>query len=246
MKSLGESIVKLCDAIPDGMLIFFASYAIMEKCTDFWGKTGIWLKMLAKRDIYRETQKMSSNALNEMKKNYYDSIHEKKGAIFMAVLRGKVSEGVDFPDMYGRACVIVGIPLAAYKSKAIESKMAYMNRKQFSNRNSLTGSDWYCLDAIRAVNQAIGRVIRHKYDYGAILLCDNRFNHWDKKRYISTWVKDKLGQNANYFPDNFQTTVRKLKDFFAHCEETVCYLMTFYAFLIIYQKILYDFSASKT
>lgn len=38
----------------------------------------------------------------------------------------------------------------------------------------LSGQDWYKQQAFRAVNQAIGRVIRHKEDYGAIFLCDQR------------------------------------------------------------------------
>ena len=41
----------------------------------------------------------------------------------------------------------------------------------------LTGQQWYRQQATRAVNQAIGRVIRHKDDFGAILLCDSRSVH---------------------------------------------------------------------
>lgn len=33
----------------------------------------------------------------------------------------------------------------------------------------------YVQTAMRAVNQAVGRVIRHKSDFGAIILADERF-----------------------------------------------------------------------
>ena len=39
----------------------------------------------------------------------------------------------------------------------------------------MTGDQWYSQTAMRAVNQAMGRVIRHRKDYGAIILCDDRF-----------------------------------------------------------------------
>lgn len=39
----------------------------------------------------------------------------------------------------------------------------------------LSGQDWYRQQASRAVNQAIGRVIRHRHDYGAVFLCDHRW-----------------------------------------------------------------------
>lgn len=39
----------------------------------------------------------------------------------------------------------------------------------------LSGEDWYNQQASRAVNQAVGRVIRHRHDYGAIIFCDERF-----------------------------------------------------------------------
>ena len=39
----------------------------------------------------------------------------------------------------------------------------------------IDGQQWYVQSACRAVNQAIGRVIRHRHDFGAVLLCDERF-----------------------------------------------------------------------
>ncbi len=40
----------------------------------------------------------------------------------------------------------------------------------------LSGEEWYKQQASRAVNQAVGRVIRHRNDFGAIILCDERLH----------------------------------------------------------------------
>lgn len=38
-----------------------------------------------------------------------------------------------------------------------------------SSKSLLSGSEWYCYQAFRALNQAAGRCIRHESDYGAII-----------------------------------------------------------------------------
>lgn len=53
----------------------------------------------------------------------------------------------------------------------------------------LTGQEWYLQQAIRTLNQAIGRVIRHKNDYGAILLFDERFSQSRVLSMLSRWVR---------------------------------------------------------
>ena len=39
----------------------------------------------------------------------------------------------------------------------------------------LSGEQWYSQTAMRAVNQALGRVIRHRHDHGAVILCDGTY-----------------------------------------------------------------------
>lgn len=41
-------------------------------------------------------------------------------------------------------------------------------------QNKISGQSWYVQSACRAVNQAMGRVIRHHKDWGAIFLLDAR------------------------------------------------------------------------
>lgn len=50
-----------------------------------------------------------------------------------------------------------------------------LNWNGLPNLQALTGEEWYNQQASRAVNQAVGRVIRHRHDYGAIIFCDERY-----------------------------------------------------------------------
>lgn len=100
------------------------------------------------------------------------------GAIFFAVCRGKVSEGLDFSDEKGRAVIITGIPYPPLKDPRVMLKRQYLDdwSRHQGTGEALTGDEWYSQQASRAVNQAIGRVIRHRGDYGAVLLFDDRYS----------------------------------------------------------------------
>ena len=74
---------------------------------------------------------------------------------------------------------------------------------------ALSGDEWYKQQAFRAVNQAIGRVIRHSKDYGAIILCDSRFAHPSKTSQLPLWVRP----HVQVF-DNFGDTEKSLQQFF--------------------------------
>ena len=85
----------------------------------------------------------------------------------MGVCRGRISEGLDFSDNAARMVIIVGIPYPQiYDPKVILKKnyldMVIKSNKKNSMLQMISGRDWYNQQATRAVNQAIGRVIRHR------------------------------------------------------------------------------------
>lgn len=86
----------------------------------------------------------------------------------------------------------------------------------------LSGDEWYFLEAMRAINQAIGRVIRHKNDYGAILLCDQRFNQSRQKTHLSSWVQRSLNTTQH---TSFGTLITEVSAFFKNAERTVSHFV---------------------
>lgn len=59
---------------------------------------------------------------------YYQKIRDPshKGAVFMAVCRGKVSEGLDFANANGRAVLIIGLPFPPLKDPRVMLKQRYL------------------------------------------------------------------------------------------------------------------------
>ncbi|KAM3961847.1 regulator of telomere elongation helicase 1 [Aphomia sociella] len=214
--SLGRTILSFCRVVPDGLLVFFPSYPIMTKCQEVWQAEGIWSSIHNIKPIFVEPQR--KDTFNTIINDYYSKISDPstRGACFMAVCRGKVSEGLDFADMNGRAVIITGLPFPPLKDPRIILKKKYLEELRIKNKDFLSGDEWYSLEATRAVNQAIGRVIRHQNDYGAILLCDSRFNSPKLKGQLSAWLRDYINLS-----NKFGETVSEICRFFKNAETSL-------------------------
>ncbi|XP_046394978.1 regulator of telomere elongation helicase 1 homolog [Ischnura elegans] len=217
--SLGQTIVNFSRIVPDGLLIFFPSYPLMNACRDSWQESGIWSRIQEKKPIFVEPQ--GKEGLNSAMNEYYAKIKdpEYRGACFMAVCRGKVSEGLDFADYNGRGVVVTGLPFPPYKDPRVVLKRSYLdenrnNKKADEKSLCQSGQDWYNLEASRAVNQAVGRVIRHASDYGAILLCDKRFDSPSFKKELSAWLQPHFKAYSN-----FGEVIKGVRDFFRRAEQ---------------------------
>ena len=55
-------------------------------------------------------------------------------------------------------------------------KKRYLDKHVARNNDTISGPVWYNAVAARAVSQSIGRIIRHKNDFGAIIFLDHRFS----------------------------------------------------------------------
>lgn len=98
--------------------------------------------------IFVEPQ--SKEGLNSVMTEYYKKIYDPahKGAIFMAVCRGKVSEGLDFANAYGRAVLITGLPFPPLKDPRVILKQRYLEENKLSGKevkNKFSSIKFSCL-----------------------------------------------------------------------------------------------------
>jgi hypothetical protein len=217
-KELGEFVVKLSSVVPDGVLVFFPSYFVMNSVINNWKQ----IKMSSGSSIYQELEKKKkvfiepkeSSMLQRSMREYEEEIEKNSGALYFAVCRGKASEGIDFSHRNGRAVIITGLPFPPHNDLKIKLKINYLDAlHKENNKNSLSGMEWYNQQASRAVNQAIGRVLRNRSDYGAIILADERFALESNKEKLSKWIQPHVKVS-----DNVENILKHLTKFFLQAE----------------------------
>ncbi|NWR64713.1 RTEL1 helicase, partial [Bucorvus abyssinicus] len=216
LSSLGKTIGNLVRVVPHGLLVFFPSYPVMDKSLEYWREHDFAKRIEEVKPMFVEPRNKGSFA--EVMDAYYDKVAcpKSNGAAFLAVCRGKASEGLDFADMNGRGVIITGLPFPPRMEPRVVLKMQFLDemRRSGAGTQYLSGREWYSQQASRTVNQAIGRVIRHRQDYGAIFLCDHRFTTGDVRDKLPSWVRP----YANVY-DNFGHAVRSVSLFFRVAQE---------------------------
>ncbi|KAM7126002.1 regulator of telomere elongation helicase 1 isoform 1-T1 [Molossus nigricans] len=219
LSSLGKALVNISRVVPHGLLVFFPSYPVLEKSLEFWRARDLARKLEALKPLFVEPRTKSS--FSEVMGAYYSSVAspESRGAAFLAVCRGKASEGLDFADVNGRGVVVTGLPYPPRKDPRVILKMQFLDEMKSQSRASgqfLSGQDWYRQQASRAVNQAIGRVIRHRHDYGVIFLCDHRFARTEARAQLPSWVRPHV-----HVYDHFGPVIRDVAQFFRVAQRTM-------------------------
>ncbi|CUT99326.1 regulator of telomere length splice variant [Echinococcus multilocularis] len=210
-RSLGLTLMNLFRVVPGGVLVFFPSYALMKMCLDSWQNSDIYNKFLDSKKIFTEPR--DKTQFQQITTSYMEAAtNTAGGSVLFSVMRGKASEGLDLADQTSRAVVIVGIAYPPREDPRVKIKMAFLDERRFqvdSIKDLPTGRQWYKLQAWRAVNQAVGRVIRHIHDFGAVFLCDERFASPEARSHLPTWMRSSV---CVY--DSFGPVLKAASEFF--------------------------------
>ncbi|RVE54025.1 hypothetical protein evm_001428 [Chilo suppressalis] len=201
--AIGAAILWTARVTPSGLLCFMPSYHLMNKLATRWQETGVWRQLENLKTIFMESRNVKDH--NDIMEDYYREVETERGAVLFAVFRGKVSEGMDFRDHQARAVITIGIPYPNTYDMAVKEKMNY-NNKYEKKKNLLNSSEWLRVQAYRALNQAVGRCVRHRNDWGAVLMIDARFTNPYYTEHLSKWVKNFLNNNHRTYDSLVNST----------------------------------------
>ncbi|KAK7097155.1 ATP-dependent DNA helicase DDX11-like [Littorina saxatilis] len=221
LDELGRVLINVCSVVPGGVVIFFPSYDYEQRVSAHWQQSGVLARLEAKKKIFREPK----NAVQvEHVLSQYSSVIQKcrvpspgspTGAVLMCVVGGKMSEGINFSDELGRCVLMVGMPYPNIKSPELKEKMDYLNANfPRDEKGRQAGQVHYENLCMKAVNQSIGRAIRHKEDYAAIILADQRYARPSVTSKLPTWISQQT-----ITLDRFPPAVAAISKFFGKRRE---------------------------
>ena len=189
---IGHALLELAPLVKGGIVVFFPSYGYLEQVTSCWQQDSTTVTLHEFKPVFSDSR--NGSAENTFKL-YSEAVKsDPRGAILLSVIGGKLSEGINFSDELGRCVLVVGLPFPNLETPEWKAKMRYIDeraaaRGEAKGKASRDHAENICM---RSVNQAIGRVIRHKNDWAGILLMDSRYTQERMKEKLPGWIKDCL------------------------------------------------------
>jgi chromosome transmission fidelity protein 1 len=215
-------LLNLCNVVPDGIVIFSPSYRFEESLIARWKANGNLEAIESKKTVFREPR--SASNVESVLSEYESCINKNTGlpgaptgAILSCVVGGKLSEGINFKDHLGRCVVILGLPFPNAKDPILMERLAHVQLKANASKtqgpestNAANSAEYYENLCMKAVNQSIGRSIRHIGDYATIILVDQRYRSKPSiQAKLPQWIRNRLAENASGgFGEGFKSVVQ--------------------------------------
>ncbi|XP_041794600.1 ATP-dependent DNA helicase DDX11 isoform X1 [Chelmon rostratus] len=206
MDETGRILSNICNVVPGGVVCFFPSYEYSRRIISHWEASGALSRLASKKKIFQEPKK--ANQVEQVLSEYsrciqrcaVDSGGGLTGALLFSVVGGKMSEGINFSDDLGRCVVMVGMPYPNIKSPELQEKMSYLDKHLPHSGGRSPGQALIENLCMKAVNQSIGRAIRHRGDYSSMVLCDRRYSRPATLSKLPTWIKARTSTHTTFGP----------------------------------------------
>ncbi|KPI91284.1 Putative ATP-dependent RNA helicase DDX11-like protein 8 [Papilio xuthus] len=211
LNEVGRILRNISSIVPGGVVCFLPSYAYEQTVYQHLLNNKFIDSISKKKTIFREPK--SATEVEQVLQKFTTAVRKKgdrNGALLLSVVGGKLSEGLNFSDDLGRCVIVIGMPYPNVKSPELQEKMNYLNRTVGSS----AGSQYYENLCMKAVNQCIGRAVRHANDYACILLVDERYSRTQTTAALPSFIQKSLLTSCK-----FGQTIGSIARFFSKRKE---------------------------
>ncbi|KAF2227810.1 helicase C-terminal domain-containing protein, partial [Elsinoe ampelina] len=208
LSALATTLLHLLPHIPDGVILFFPSYSYLDTVLTTWRHTSHLSRLQSLKPTFIDSRGANTDVLL---RDYAAAIAPPatpdRGALLFSVIGGKLSEGINFSDRLGRCVIVVGMPWPNPNTAEWKARMGYIEERAREGADSSRGEtgqtgqkyvpgqaarEFAENTCMRAVNQAIGRVIRHRGDWAGIVLVDRRYGREGVRGKLPGWIRGGL------------------------------------------------------
>lgn len=143
IQELGLLLCNLSTVVPEGIVVFFSSFDYEELVFDAWKTSGILERLTKKKRVFREPRKNTDveSVIREFKETINalstgdpkENPAPQNGAIFLAVVGAKISEGINLSDGMGRCVVMVGLPYPSPSNLELMERVKFIEGLGKSN-----------------------------------------------------------------------------------------------------------------
>ncbi len=225
MEEVGRCLVNICSAVPHGVVVFMPSYNYAQQLLDQWSSSGTLARLEARKAVFREQREAQET--DQLLAAYANAARSQQGALLLSVVGGKLSEGINFADELARCVVMVGLPFPNPQEPELRAKMDYLDSAAKHARSGggaggagaagaaaaaqrKPSQEFYENQCMKAVNQCIGRAIRHRGDFASIVLIDARYARPAIASKLPRWIADGMAD-----PLAFPAFYKLLRAFYA-------------------------------
>lgn len=209
IQSYGLAVLEYAQVIPDGLVVFFPSYEWMRVCLEAWARLGTDLERYKKIFVEPRAATVLPSFL-ESYRGWLDA-RPRIGALLFAVMGGRLSEGINFSDAYGRGILILGLPVPNIGNVELVERMNYYEQASCGQLDRATYLDELTMTT---VNQSIGRVIRHRRDFAVVALVDARYGQSRYLDRLPRWMRPYIVPKV----DDWTVCTKRTETFFKQKE----------------------------
>lgn len=178
-------LVDLSSIVPDGIVCYFTSYQYMQHVIVKWSEMGFLTKILENKLILVETKDTNETML--ALESYKKACDTGRGAVFFALARGKVAQGVDFNKHYGRCIILFGVPFLNLVQRNSKARMQFIEAEY-----KIANQEFLKVEAMRQTAQCVAGVLHSKEDYGLLIFADKRYKSADLTDKLPQWIKSQI------------------------------------------------------